>query len=301
MREIISCDLCGSAACATLYRKIITYSKPWSNFISSESFPLHISSELCLKCGWIFQNPSYETDELERLYNFESTILSEEANQMAAQNSEQRGEDLFLSLRQWLNPAAGSVLDVGGRNGELMESFVRKGYNVAVLDMDAGAPSDTTIQKIRLPFLKYYGEQYDVVTMLHVLEHTDSPREFLKHAHDLIKENGLLFIEVPSELLTPLVRRHVGDHRHLGYFTKQTLRAFLESSGFNCLSCSLEIGFVGSPLPVLRAVARKSLVTCAWVPYRFMVLRSLVEALHPLPLFVRLISSLKNAIKGGGF
>lgn len=297
MHEIIACNLCGSTTFASLYRKTIPYSKPWSSFISSEHFPIRVRGDLCLACGWIFQNPSYEADELERLYNFASSTSSAEADQMAALNSERRGEEVFLSLHQWLKPALGSVLDIGGRNGELMGAFVRNGYIVTVLDMDGGEPSDPAVRKIRLPFLKYCGEQYDVATMLHVLEHTESPREFLRHAHNLIKENGLLFIEVPSELLTPLVLRHVGDHRHLGYFARQTLRAFLESSGFTCLSCSLEIGFVGSSLPVLKAVARKSLATGTWKPRRFMVLRSLAEALHPLPLFVRVINRLQNLRK----
>jgi SAM-dependent methyltransferase len=297
MREIIACNLCGNTALATLYQKTISYSYPWSIFISPECFPINIRGDLCSKCGWIFQNPSYEAHELDRLYNLASPTTSEEAEQLAAVNSERRGEELFLSLQPWLNPISGSILDVGGRNGELMGAFVRNRFSVSVLDMDGGEPKAPTIRKIRLPFLRYFSEQYDVVTMLHVLEHTESPREFLTHAHRTLKENGLIFIEVPSELLTPLVFRHVGDHRHLGYFTKQSLRGFLESTGFTCLSCSLQIGFVGSSLPVIKAVARKSLSTGTWKPRRLMVFKSLTEALHPLPLFVRVISRLQKLIK----
>jgi|GEM_PF-4846294 len=297
MREIIACKLCANTGLFTLYRKTIPYSKPWSNFITSERFPVRVRGDICSACGWIFKNPTYESDELNRLYNLASPTISEEAEQVAAQNSELRGEELFLSLQPWLNSISGSILDVGGRNGELMGAFVRNRYSVSVLDMDGGEPTVPSIRKIRLPFLNYCGEQYDVVCMLHVLEHTESPREFLTHAHNILKENGLLFIEVPSELLTPLVLRHVGDHRHLGYFTRQTLRGFLESSGFKCLSCNLQIGFVGSSLPVLKAVARKSLITGTWKPRRFMALRSLAEAFHPMPLFVRAINRLKNIIK----
>jgi len=230
------------------------------------------------------------------MYHFAEAEISPEAKQMATLNAERRGTEVLSMLAAWLDRTPGSVLDVGGRNGELMGAFIRRGYQVNVLDMEAGEPVFPSIRKIRLPFLRWDGGRYDLITMLHVLEHTSTPSRFLCHAHSLLKEQGLLYVEVPSELLTPLLFRRVGDYRHIGYFSRQTLRRYIEGAGFECLSCRLCLGFVGSRLPVVRAIGRK--VTAAraekslHMGSRGKVIGTVAEAFHPMPVLVRLMNRL---------
>jgi SAM-dependent methyltransferase len=100
---------------------------------------------------------------------------------------------------------------------------------------------------------------FDVVVMNHVLEHVFSPTSLLEAAHRVMKADGVLIVEVPFELYTPLVARHLGDWRHVGYFSRATLRQFLEKSGFALDRLALEEGHYGvRRLPVIRAVARKA-------------------------------------------
>lgn len=279
MRKLECCNLCGSQSLTTLYSRAFDNQSPWSEFILPGDFPITINGFLCRSCGWIFQNPVYDEEELDRLYSPKGKESSAEAKALATQNAGIRGRHIFTTLQPWLHPNKTRVLDVGGRNGELMGTFVQHGYRVSVLDMDGGVPVSPEITKIRSSFLGWEKEQFDIISASHVLEHTDNPLSFLLHAKKLLVESGLLFVEVPFELLTPLLLRHVGDHRHLGYFSKMTLRAFLEKSGFTCLHCESLVDVVGAPIPVIRAVARNSNSDGdrRWTPTRFMATKSLAE------------------------
>lgn len=290
MYRLIECGLCKGKSLFTLYSQAISYSEPWSEFMGESNFPLMIEGKICRSCGWIFKDLAYKAEELARLYNLWEGNLSVEAEMLADKNAEYRGRRIFQTVEPWLS-SVGNVLDVGGRNGELMQSFLEKGFKVTVLDMDAGRPISPQIVKVRSPFLAWGAGKYDLVTMSHVLEHTESPDGFLAHARTLLKENGILFVEVPSELLTCLIRRHVGDHRHLCYFTRETLRAYLRSTGFECVSCELLVDTVGTQIPLIRAVARKAEnygTLGLFKPRRGALFRSLKDLLHPLPWLCRI-------------
>ncbi len=238
MHNVNKCSLCGGDNLVGLYTKTIDNDRPWSDFLRSKDLPSQLSALACKECGLIFQSPVYDDEELQLLYNLGSDPASQEAIAMAEVNSSRRAKDVYNAFTPWLDASKGSVLDVGGRSGELMRLFVKAGYEVSVLDMDGGDPVDARIEKIRKPFLDLHEYSFNAITMLHVLEHVVSPRQFLEHACGLLTPNGLLYIEVPSELLTPIVFRHIGDHRHIVYFSRETLRATLEIAGFTCLSCN---------------------------------------------------------------
>lgn len=292
MKQINQCNLCGSDKLHTLYKKNINYSLPWSNFIEEKEFPFSVSGVICKNCGWIFQNPSYSVSELDLLYNFsDSQALSKEAENLAELNAKRRSEILYENISKYITNKTRQILDVGGRNGEIVQSFDTNIYNVSVLDMDAGNPINSDINKIRIPFLDFESEKkFDLITMLHVLEHTDSPKDFLQKANTLLNEDGLIYIEVPSELITHLLVRHVGDHRHLGYFSSKILSKFLESNGFVCLSCEVAEGLVGGRVAVIRAIGKKnnSLKYRTFKYEKFLFYKSIFEIFNPIPIIVRM-------------
>jgi SAM-dependent methyltransferase len=297
MKQIKNCDLCGSDNFHTLYIKSIKNSLPWSNFINQEEFPIIVSGTICKNCGWIFQNPSYTDIELDLLYNYsDSNTLSQEAKELADLNAKKRGKILYDIVIKHFTAQTKKILDVGGRNGELMQVFDTNKYNISVLDMDAGEPINKEYEKIRIPFLKFETKiKFDLITMLHVLEHTDSPSNFLKKANKLLNDNGLIYIEVPSELITHLIIRHVGDHRHLGYFSSNVLAKFLESNGFECIYCKVVEGLVGGRVAVIRAIGRKSnsLNNNTFKNKNLLFFKSVMEVFSPIPMIVRLKNYLR--------
>ena len=296
MKRLNKCNYCKGTRLINIYSQEIKCQKPWSNFIKLREFPFVINAKICASCGWIFKDYVFNSNELASLYNLDDEKLSEEAKSMADKNAKYRGKQMFKAVEKWM-PKSGKILDVGGRNGELMETFLTEGYKISVLDMDAGEPISKEISKIRSPFLEWNKGQYDLITMSHVLEHTEKPRDFLMHSRQLLHDTGLIFIEVPSEMITCLIKRHVGDHRHLCYFTRETLKAYITSSGFECLYCELLIDVVGSRIPLLRAVGRKiddHNFTKPSKENRYAFLRSITDLFHPLPWLSRIRNTIKH-------
>lgn len=292
MKTIISCDLCGARSFHALFAQRIDHKAPWSSFIGVNFFPLRIGAKLCRHCGWLFLDPTYDGAELEKLYaHADDGRLVAGGTAGVSATDYQRCQAIRRSLESWLPPGRARVLDVGGGVGELVQCFAADGHEVTVIDMSDAPASIPGIGRVRVPFLEWSGGEFDVVVMSHVLEHTASPSGFLKHAKSMMAKDGLLFIEVPFELLTPLIRRHIGDHRHLGFFSTVTLRGFIDKAGLTCLSCYLTVSRVGDTvIPVIRAVARRqrdTMTASAWRPSAFMMMRSLITALHPLPWFIR--------------
>lgn len=291
MKAIVSCDLCGAGSFHALFTQKINYKDPWSSFIGAKFFPLQIGTKLCGHCGWLFLDPTYDEAELDKLYAADGNHLPPDGTTAVAATEQQRCQAIRRTLAPWLPTGHLRLLDVGGGSGELVQCFAADGHEMTVVDMSSMPASRPGTAKVSASFLEWSDGEFDVVLMSHVLEHTVSPSMFLEHAKSMVAKNGLLFVEVPFELLTPLIRRHIGDHRHLGFFSTVTLRGFLDKAGLECLTCRLTVGRVGDTvIPVIRAVARKrrdTITASAWRPSVFMMARSLMTILNPLPWLIR--------------
>jgi len=136
---------------------------------------------------------------------------------------------------------AGSVLDVGCSSGALLFNLQRSfpgDYQVVGTDVSS-APLDYAesrgVPVIRDNFLThdFGGRQFDAITFWAVMEHLSSPRTFLDRAGELLKPGGLCFVLVPN--LRSLAMRCLGSKyryiypQHLNYFSKSTLKRFLET------------------------------------------------------------------------
>lgn len=259
MKELNTCNICGSDNLKTIYELPIPDTDVW-NFIDRSSNRF-IKCKMCRRCDWIFQSPTYSKEELIRLYNYTGSEPSEESLVEGAKNAIIRGKIILKNLSRHLNKPLNKlkILDVAGRNGELMHKFINAGATVDVLDVDTGKPIEGVRRKIRKDFENFkQSEKYDLITLLHILEHVENPLEFLSKAKNHLNEDGIVYIEVPYEIITPIILQKIGDHRHIGYFTKETINLALLKAGFEILSCEIKIGYVGSSLPVIRAIGRVS-------------------------------------------
>jgi SAM-dependent methyltransferase len=298
---INTCDLCGENKFLTLVRRIIQAKEPWVSFIHLKNFPFTIQILLCRTCGWIFQSPAYDDEEVERLYNSKSAKQNQ-YNDSLKMEQKKRGDLIFSLVSPYVRRSPlqkPTVLDVGGGKAELMGAFVDHGYQATVLDLSVDSPCYAEVSKIRSSFLDWNGGPYDIIIMSHTLEHTQNPSAFLNHAKHLLVDEGILFVEVPFELLTPFVVRSVGDYRHLGYFTSTTLRNYLEKSGLHCLLCFHTAGVIGNTIPLIRALATKypsHSQETRWQRPRRIVLKSLAELLRPMPWIYRIRNKLSRGL-----
>lgn len=80
------------------------------------------------------------------------------------------------------------------------------------------------------------GDQFDVVTLMEVLEHLERPRDGIRAAWRYLKPGGLLFLSTPDadRLQVRLGRRSAGDYppKHLTRWKSEVLAKFLGDEGW---------------------------------------------------------------------
>ena len=108
------------------------------------------------------------------------------------------------------------------------------------------------------------GYKADLVLALHVLEHVDDPRQFLKDCKAVLDDRGLLVVEVPYEpsVALAIALNNSFELAHNFFFTPGSLRYLLHMAGFRIesfeFSSSTHTGVGTDPYSVLRAVCTSS-------------------------------------------
>jgi len=137
----------------------------------------------------------------------------------------------------------GRLLDVGAGRGEMMARFAHLGWEVDGLEPDPLAANEAqesygfsilteSIEAAKLP-----GEQYDAITLNHVIEHIEDPRAGLENIRRALKRTGVLAIATPNatSLGHKVYRskwRGLEPPRHLNIFSPRSLQELLVQAGF---------------------------------------------------------------------
>lgn len=151
---------------------------------------------------------------------------------------------IFRFMRAWkvhtLKPKGKRILDIGSGRGWMLY-FLRKYFNY---DRTAGTQIANNAYRFSKEKLKleiynkdllelFTGEKFDIITILHVLEHVENPEKYVKKMFELLEERGLLFIEVPN--FNAWTRKLTGKHwlsldpkYHRTFFTPESLISLLE-------------------------------------------------------------------------
>jgi SAM-dependent methyltransferase len=168
---------------------------------------------------------------------------------------ESRSSQIFGTLSPFLADRR-DLLDLGGGRGGLLGSFSRHGMSCALVDYLTGPLPG--IERIGSTLSDVpAGRLFDVVLCSHVFEHLADPLQLAKDIKRCLRPNGLLFIEVPLEILGS-APKNSEPVTHINFFCPSSLTTLLEFAGFEVLLCSLtdslfETGKTGK---AVRAVGR---------------------------------------------
>src|SRR5262249_3191149 len=139
----------------------------------------------------------------------------------------------------------------------IVGSDINEGFRKDIVTISSGAAFWNETE------LKSSNENFDVVSLIHCIEHIASPVTYLDELRRYLKPAGLMLIEVPDAEINPfdLV---VADHA--SHFSKDTLARVIRAAGYHVLACGnivlgKEITALASPRA--GAVASSSLNSAA--------------------------------------
>lgn len=201
----------------------------------------------CTKCQLLYQNSSLSEEQLELIYsNYrDSSIrnagLKQLFDQVITNPESENSQRVNLLVSSLPTAECINCLDIGSGFG-VFPYLLKKQLGIEVDCLEANRDSVTFIRKLGglpcyegfYPNVNLHGIKYDLITMVHILEHFAKPRDILTCVRNDLHDDGWLFIEVPSatefDYLPP-------DHDefnslHLCMFSKETLSELISSSMF---------------------------------------------------------------------
>lgn len=207
----------------------------------------------CRDCGLVYVSPRpRERNNIESLYT-NQTYCNRQIRHAGQTNrvSESRWR---LDQVERHAPHRGRLLDVGCSAASFLLTARDRGWDVAGIDISAGAIEYArsvhgldarvgTLEETHLP-----ADTFDVVTVFECIEHMRHPAEALTAANRVLKRDGLLVITTPNiDGLFPRVTyrllaqtigawEHPTPPHHLYQFSRRTLGALLDKSGFELVS-----------------------------------------------------------------
>lgn len=197
----------------------------------------------CNDCGLIFTSPRYTEDTIAQLYSAE--YYQNTPAYFLSQMSPPSTDDLNLARSAARSLGRrGQSLDVGCGTGRLVEAFRLAGFNALGIEpneMAAEAGQQFGREVMAMDLSEVPPHSTDCITAMHVLEHAYSPRAFLAQCSRILVDLGILIVEVPnyaSRAARRLQERWLPLYpdTHLYQFTPETLKQYLDSSGFTVLS-----------------------------------------------------------------
>lgn len=175
-----------------------------------------------------------------------------------------RSEHLLRQLiARYPLPDAGRLLDIGCGNGVLLKSFggLKPDWRLTGLDLDERSREVILalpgVEGFHCCDLDEVLGGFNMVSLMHCLEHVPNPSGFLRKAAGLLSEAGLLLVEVPDFTMNPFDLT-IADH--CTHFTPESLSAVVRRAGFEPVL--LEQGLVSKELTLLARRAATNADSC---------------------------------------
>jgi len=132
-----------------------------------------------------------------------------------------------------------SILDVGTGGGEFAYLLQSLGHRVSGIEPNKGY-ADYSIREyglaVQVGFVQdaaFSPESFDLVTIWHVLEHTEDPGSVLALLRSWLKSDGMLVVEVPNVEATCQAPHSTFHEAHLYNFNVVSLRRLARKHGLH--------------------------------------------------------------------
>ncbi|MFA6467138.1 MAG: class I SAM-dependent methyltransferase [Patescibacteria group bacterium] len=145
-----------------------------------------------------------------------------------------------------IKPQAKSILDIGCGRGFILY-YLKKylGFTTTVGTQISRPAAEFARKKLALNIHQAdlldidFGEQkFDLITMLHVLEHVPNPEEYVEKIYKLLNKDGIFLVEVPnfnawSRKITDQYWLSLDPEYHIIFFNYQNISRLLKKYNFH--------------------------------------------------------------------
>ena len=238
MRQLTACPLCEGAQPGRLVDLVRTEGNPYG-LSTLKGHPAQYV--ICTACGFVFQNPTLDEDELARLYGGEYRTYDPPQDYLDGQQS------IARALCDWVDEHIGDtvpyrrVLDIGCGAGCFLAEFKKRGWEtVGVeasprwvewgrtnlgLDLRGGLFDEHMLE----------GEEFTLILFSHVVEHLPNPLPMLRAIARRLNKQGLLFLGAPNVLRPPTedLSRNFMAGPHVCLYSPRTIRRLMAKAGFD--------------------------------------------------------------------
>lgn len=233
----ISCPICNTSTCY----KVLS-----SHDFSLTNDTFYVAQ--CANCSLRITFPIPSKEAIGKYYNFKEYISHSDTNKgffnkiyhfVRKRTLLQKSiwvQSLFTGYK-------GNLLEVGAGTGAFANAMSLKGWNVTALEPDAASRRlAAEIHGLNVfPIENLYkleSNQFDVITLWHVLEHVHDVKAYLHQFHTLLKPNGRLIIAVPNYTSydASFYKKYWAAYdlpRHLYHFSPVSMISLLQSTHFN--------------------------------------------------------------------
>ncbi len=219
----IPCNLCGGTDVSILSNR------------SRSGKPLR--TVICRACGLVWSDP--RPHDARRFYEEEYRLSYKHTYQPKPKHILRAGK-VALSRFEKIKDLLASpklILDVGTGGGEFAYLLQTLGHQVQGVEPNKGYAEYSireyglTVQVGFVQDATFLPESFDVVTIWHVLEHTEDPGAVLALLRSWLKPGGRLVVEVPNVEATCQAPKNTFHEAHLYNFNVVTLRRSAKKQG----------------------------------------------------------------------
>ena len=232
----MNCPLCASSDTSH-------YIKTKDHFLTHEEFDL----SLCNNCQLVFTINAPVQNEIGKYYQSEDYISHSDSKAGLINRLYHLARNFMLKSKAGLvlktvNLKKAKLLDIGSGTGYFLDTMVKQGWEVQGIEEDTQARY-YSIEKFGLdvkPSHKLFelnNDQYQAITLWHVLEHLHELPKYLTKITSLLQSQATLFVAVPNYQSTDA--KHYKSNwaafdvpRHLYHYSADTMIYIAENYGF---------------------------------------------------------------------
>lgn len=255
----VACYICGSTEAAPLAH--LRGPDVYLSLLGMDLSGFERRIVCCTDCGLVFKDPTLDPDEVDRLYRTayrDHLYRSRSAEQLFTQTMSIPPEQSENAQKlAWMARALdrhggtvrfGRLLDVGCGVGVVLAMAQRMFPDWDKAGVEPGAEAAAVAAaKTGVPVIAdsyrpgMFDRPFDVITLLHVLEHLPDPAALLSALSADLAPGGVVFIETPS--IEDLGSRPIDDDRfmapHLFFFSRHSIANLCHRAGFEVIESEI--------------------------------------------------------------